>query len=128
MYYTLRALHIMLMLLSVSGFALRWAALRADAAWVKARWVRVAPHLVDTALFATGIWLAAHWDAGAWQGWLGAKMAGLLTYIVMGALALRGARRRAGCPALIGALLAVLWMIGVALSKSPLGPISWITA
>ena len=125
MYYTLRALHITLMLLSVSGFALRWAALRAEAAWVKARWVRVVPHLVDTTLLATGLWLASHWDAGAWQGWLGVKMAGLLTYIVTGALALRGARRQAGVPAFAGALLAVLWMVAVALSKSPLGPFSW---
>lgn len=129
MYAEIRILHVALMLLSIGGFILRWSALRAGAAWPRARWVRITPHVVDSCLLASGLYLASHWGAAAWQGWLGAKMAGLLVYILAGAVALRAARgqvRRYGRSALGIALLAVLWMVSAALTKSALGPLAWL--
>jgi uncharacterized membrane protein SirB2 len=54
------------------------------------RWVRIAPHLVDSTLLVSAIVLA--YLSGQYplvNGWLSAKLFGLLAYIVLGAYALK---------------------------------------
>jgi len=59
------------------------------------RWVRVLPHVVDTALLASAIALAvALGQYPLVNGWLTAKLAGLLAYIVLGSIALKRGRTR----------------------------------
>ncbi len=58
------------------------------------------------------------------QSWLLAKFAGLLAYIVLGSIALkRGKTKQTRTVAFVGAVAAFAYVIGVALTKSPLG---WI--
>ena len=84
------------------------------------RWVRVAPHVVDTVLLASAIALAVMiGQYPLMDGWLTAKVFGLVAYIVLGTIALkRGRTRAARITAFCGALLVFAYIVAVALTKS----------
>lgn len=113
------------MVLSGAGFVIRYAmSLRGplpDRALV-----RVAPHVVDTVLLASALGLA--WTGGfnpLRVPWLEAKLAGLVLYILIGTIALkRGRTPRVSAAAFAAALLAYGYIVTVALTKSPLGPLA----
>ena len=87
-----------------------------------ARWVKIVPHVIDTALLASALWLAWQLGASAFGGWLIAKVAGLLVYIMLGIVALkRGRTRRIRAIAFIGAIATFGYIVMVAVTKSPLG-------
>jgi uncharacterized membrane protein SirB2 len=53
------------------------------------------------------------------QGWLTAKVIGLIAYIVLGAIALKRGRTQAMCIwAFCGALLSFTYIVAVAITKS----------
>jgi len=85
-------------------------------------WVRVLPHVVDTVLLASAIALAV--ISGQYpltQGWLTAKVLGLLAYIVLGTIALKRGRTPAiRITAFSGALLVFFYIAAVAMTKSVL--------
>jgi len=61
------------------------------------RWVRILPHVVDSVLLASAIGLAAM--LASWpgkDGWLTAKVAALVAYVLLGSIARRapGSRGR----------------------------------
>ena len=91
------------------------------------RFVRVAPHVVDTILLASALWLC--WILHQWpfvEGWLTAKVIGLVVYIVLGAIALRRGRSRGvRVAAFAGAALAALYIVSVALAHDPRGLLHW---
>jgi uncharacterized membrane protein SirB2 len=93
---------------------------------LQARFVRVAPHVVDTLLLAAAVAMAVMARISPLaQPWLAAKIVGLLAYIVLGAIALRyGRTLRARVAALAGAVLAFAYIVGTALQRSPLWPLS----
>lgn len=125
-YYTLKAIHVGCVVASIAGFAGRYLLMLADSPLRNARALRVAPHLIDTVLLASAV-------AMAWQlslnplhhPWLAAKIVALLVYIVLGTIALRRGRTR-GARALTGlaAMLVYAYMVMVAVTKSPLGPLA----
>ena len=86
------------------------------------RWVGVAPHVVDTVLLASAIALAMM--IGQYplvHAWLTAKVVGLIAYIVLGTIALkRGRTREIRIAAFCAALLALTYIVAVALTKSAL--------
>lgn len=90
------------------------------------RWVRVAPHVVDTLLLASAIALAV--TVGQYplvDGWLTAKVLGLVVYIVLGMIALkRGRTRAARIAAFCSALLVFAYIVAVAVTKSVLPYVS----
>lgn len=120
-YLALRHLHVTCVILSGLGFALRAYGMARAAAWRQARLARVLPHVIDTILLGSAIGLAV------WSGqypfavdWLTAKFFGLLSYIVLGTLALRRAptrQARLACVPL--ALAAYAYIVSVALTRSP---------
>lgn len=122
-YLPLKALHISVVLLSGSLFALRgWAVLRGQA-WGMARPLRLATYAIDTVLLGAGV---AMWAALGLnplrETWLGAKLLLLLLYIVLGSLALKRARSpRARLAAYVAALLTFAYMLSVARAHHPLG-------
>jgi uncharacterized membrane protein SirB2 len=129
-YETLRAIHITCAFISIAGFFLRGLLMLAHSPLLRTPWLRILPHINDTVLLTAGaslmIWSGQY--PGTQQPWLAAKLAGLLLYIVLGALALRPGRRkeiRAG--AFLAALLVVTWMVSVAISRQPLGILSTLT-
>lgn len=121
-YLALKHLHVTCVVLSGLGFTLRgWWMLSASPC-LQHRLARVLPHVVDTLLLGSALTMA--WMSGQYpfvQPWLTAKFFGLLTYIVLGAVALKRGRTpviRAG--ALVAALLAYGYIVSVALTRQAL--------
>jgi uncharacterized membrane protein SirB2 len=120
MYSTLKAVHITLALLSISGFCLRGFWMFRSSANLERRIVRIAPHFVDTAFLITGIWLIVILQLKVLQqGWLIAKFVALVLYVVLGTVALRhGKTMRIRTAAFVAALMTYLYIAGIALNKS----------
>ena len=122
-YLLVKQVHVACAVLSVAGFALRGALMLRDSALLQSRVARVAPHVVDTLLLASAIALA--WQSGQYpfaQSWLTAKLLALIAYIVLGTIALkRGRTKGLRTVAFWLALLVVLYIVSVALTRNPLG-------
>lgn len=121
LYLFVKYVHVGCVVLSLAGFAARGALMLRGSPLLQARFARVAPHVVDTLLLASALWLA--WMMQQYpfvHGWLTAKVLGLLVYIILGSIALRGHTRAVRLAALAGALLAAGYVVAVALTKNPL--------
>ena len=126
MYLPLKYAHLTLAIVSISGFVLRGLWMMSGSALLDRKVFRIAPHIVDTLFLITGIALVLQLALPVMQSpWLLAKFAGLVAYIVLGAIALRrGATMPIRQVAFVGALSAFAYIVGAAVSKSPA---SWIT-
>jgi uncharacterized membrane protein SirB2 len=129
-YWPLKQAHVALVGLSVGFFAARGAAVLARRAWPLAPWARWGSVGVDTLLLTAGVSLWALLGLNPLvDAWLGGKLLLLVAYIVLGSLALKRARTpwgKAACYAL--ALAAAGTMVSVALTRRPLGWVSWISS
>lgn len=119
-YTLLLYLHVACVVLTGTGFALRGVWMMQASPALARRSVRVLPHVVDTVLLASAIALVVL--TGQYpleQGWLTAKVFGLIAYIVLGTIALKPGRRRAvRIAAFCGALLVFGYIVAVAITKS----------
>lgn len=117
------SVHVVCVVISASLFVARGAAETAGADWRKWRVLRVAPHFVDTVLLAsavTMVWLLGLSPIA--QPWLAAKLIGLVCYIGLGMVALRfGGTKELRRLAFAGALLALAYIVSVAVSRDPSG-------
>lgn len=122
-YTTLKILHMSLAMISVFGFVLRWSWRQYDSQLVRHRLTRIFPHVVDSFLLLSGVLLAMKINLSPVGGtWLGAKLWGLLAYILLGSAAMKlPVRRAAAVLAFLLALLAFAWMASVAVTKRPSG-------
>lgn len=127
-YLLLRSVHVGAVVLSLAGFVLRGALMLAGSPLLGRRFTRIAPHVVDTVLLASALALA--WQIGQWpfvDHWLTAKVLALVAYIVLGVLALGRARSpRARGLAFAGALTAAAYIVWVALTRDPRGPLALV--
>lgn len=120
-YASVKHAHIACAALTAGLFVLRGVLAVLRPAALGQRWLRVAPHVVDTALLACGAtlaWLAPFNPASS--PWLAAKLAAVLAFIGLGAVALKPSRPaplRAAAFAL--ALLALGYIAAVAVAKRP---------
>ena len=128
MYLLVKQLHVACVLLSLAGFVVRGALMAARAPLARSRRVRVAPHVVDTALLGSAIWPA--WGSHQYpfvHGWLTAKVLGLLAYIGFGTMALKHGRTlRVRLVFFFVALVAVPYIVAVALTRDPGAPLNWL--
>jgi uncharacterized membrane protein SirB2 len=86
----IKHLHVSCVVLSGLGFFLRGYWMLQQSPMLGQRWVRITPHLVDSTLLVSATVLA--YLSGQYplvNGWLSAKLFGLLAYIVLGAYALK---------------------------------------
>ncbi len=122
-YQDVRVLHITCALLSLGGFALRGFWMWRESPWLTRRLTRTLPHINDTVLLGAAVWLAWHSGFAPWNTpWLGAKVLGLLTYIALGAIALRrGRTREIRAIAWCAALVVFFWILSVARLRTPAG-------
>jgi uncharacterized membrane protein SirB2 len=129
-YALIKLIHQGAVALSLTGFFVRGAASLAGASWVRGRAAKTLPHLVDSVLLLSALTLA--WLLRLNPGnapWLLAKVIGLVVYVGLGVVALRPGRARAvRAAAWVGALATALWIVSVAITKSPLGFISGVGA
>lgn len=125
-YLWVKNLHVSSVVLSISLFALRAALQLQSRPWRQWTLLRVGPHVVDTVLLSSALWLA--WRIGQYpfvNGWLTAKVLALLAYILLGRHALgKNTPPAQRLPALAAALLCVVYIVGVALTHSPVWHLS----
>ncbi len=120
-YLELKALHVASVVISVSLFVMRAGLSLAGSPALQRRVLRVAPHVVDTVLLASAVLLTLilHQYPFA-NSWLTAKLLALVAYVVLGSIAIRRGRTPAvRAVALVGALLAVSYILGTALHHDP---------
>ena len=117
----LKTLHIILAYVTVAGFVLRgfWALTGAQDE-LQQKWVRIAPHVIDTLLLCLGVALVVQLSISPFEGWLAAKLFGLLAYIGFGVLTLRATARPAKIAGFVLALASVGYIFAVALTKQAL--------
>ena len=128
MFEWLKLLHVSCALVSVCGFALRgyWAV--TDHPLRRQTLTRVLPHIVDTLLLGSAVGMLMLWQVGPSQlPWVMAKIVALLVYIGLGMVTMRFARSaRTQKAAYCGALLVALYILIVARTHSPLGPVGLV--
>jgi uncharacterized membrane protein SirB2 len=122
----IKSLHMISAIAAISGFILRgyWMMVGSDKLTLKV--VRITPHVVDTVFLLSGIALVSILGLNALtEPWLLAKFAGLIGYIVLGTFAIkRGQTLQIRVIAFVGALSLFAFIVGIALTKSPL---SWLS-
>lgn len=123
LYLLLKHLHVSCVALSGLGFMLRGGLMLVDSPLRQRRFFRIAPHVVDSLLLSSALALTV--VVGQYpfvNGWLTAKLLGLLLYIVLGSVALKYGRSltmRAIC--LFLALIVFGYIVSVALRHHPAG-------
>ncbi len=119
---SLKAIHIGTVAVSYILFFVRGIWMLSDSPLLHQRWVRIVPHVNDTLLLAAGIWMTIiiHQYPGT-HGWLTAKLAGLVLYILLGLVALRpGRAKRVRAAAWVAAQIVFGYIVAVAFSHDPL--------
>ena len=129
MYLAVKYVHVISVVLSLTGFFLRGILMMRDSPLLAARLVRVLPHINDTVLLLAALSLAAM--SGQYPfvvGWVTAKVLGVIAYIILGALALRDAgTRRMRIACWLASLAVFGWIVSVALTRQPLGFLAAVT-
>jgi len=125
-YWQIKYVHMALAAISVSGFILRWSWQARGSAMSGHRLSRTLPHMVDTLFLASGVWLAITISQYPFtHDWLTAKLGGLVTYILLGMVAMSGKLpHRAKTIAFACALLVFAWIVSIACFKSAWGFLS----
>ncbi|GAB1392360.1 SirB2 family protein [Rhodocyclaceae bacterium] len=122
-YLAIKHLHIVCVILSISGFCLRGLLLMQKSALAGRRVFKILPHVNDSLLLAAALWLMVQVEQYPFiDTWLTAKVFGLIAYIILGAVAFSAQRpARMRLLAGLGALLTFSWIVSVALTKNPWG-------
>jgi uncharacterized membrane protein SirB2 len=128
MYTTLKLIHQLAIVLSISGFAIRYFGMLRDALWLKGRLARTAPHVIDTILLVSAIALVMMLHVPVFRTpWLVAKIVGLVVYIALGTIALkRGRSRSVRAIAGVAAMTVFAYIVTVAVTKDPRGWLMWL--
>jgi uncharacterized membrane protein SirB2 len=125
LYLILKYVHMIAAIATISGFVLRGYWMLIESPILQLRMTKIAPHVVDTLFLLAGI--AMLWTLHLnplKQGWLLAKFAGLVAYIVLGTIAIkRGPTKQIRAIAFVAAISVFAYIAGVALTKSAL---SWL--
>jgi uncharacterized membrane protein SirB2 len=120
-YLWLRSIHLSCVVLTFAGFLLRGGWMLSGSQRLNHRLSRTLPDLIDSLLLISAVGLAVRLHQyPLQQAWLTAKLGGLLSYILLGSIALRRGRTRAiRAAALAGAILAFAYILAVALTRDP---------
>ena len=122
-YPQIRLLHITCVLLSGALFFVRGVGALAGARWPMALPSRLLSYSIDTVLLTAALMLFSILPDGVFaNGWLAAKLALLVVYIVLGSFALKRAqtpRLRSRC--YVAAIAVYLLMFSIARTHDPFG-------
>lgn len=117
-YLALKNLHVATVIVSYCLFFVRGVWMLADSPMLARRWVRIVPHVNDTVLLVAAIWLTTiiRQYPGT-SGWLTAKVAGLIVYVLIGTVAIRrGPTKQVRATAWVAAQLVFFYIVAVALT------------
>ena len=92
------------------------------------KWTRIFPHIIDTVLLTSALLMVYVLQISVFeQTWLMAKISALLIYIILGMVALKVSNNKSmRAVAWCSALIVFLYIVSVALTKSPYGFIVWV--
>ena len=114
----LKEFHVAFAYLTVASFAIRGLLSIAESPLRNAKWMRIAPHIIDTFLLLFGIALAVTLSLSPLaNGWLMAKIVGLVAYVGFGVMAMRARTRPLKIVGFILAIASVGYIFAVAYSK-----------
>lgn len=114
-YSALKHSHAGLAYLTVILFVVRFALFYVSPKWRSNKVLKIVPHIIDTLLLVFAIMLCIELSQYPLvNGWLTAKVIGLLAYIGFGVVAIRKAK----ASAFAGALLSYAYVFGVAKYKT----------
>jgi uncharacterized membrane protein SirB2 len=118
----IKLIHVITALISITGFTVRGIWMLRDSPRLQQKWVKVLPHVNDTLLLVSAIVLAIQLQQIPFvDGWLTAKVLGLLAYIGLGMVALRfGKTKRVKALAFFSAIIVFVYIVLVAVTKNPL--------
>jgi uncharacterized membrane protein SirB2 len=121
-YITIKFVHVGCVAISYALFFIRGTWMMRDSSALQRRWVKSVPHVVDTLLLASAVALAVmSRQYPLVDGWLTAKVAGLLVYIGLGMFALkRGKTRRTRIVAWLAAQGVFFYVVAVAVTRRAL--------
>lgn len=125
MYAAFKHIHLLTVALSLGLFTLRGIWMLLDSDKLQKRWVKIVPHIIDTLLLVSAIGLMFQINQYPFsEGWLTAKLLGLIAYIVLGTIALkRGKTKGTRVIALVAAFGVIAYIVGVAIHRNAL---SWL--
>lgn len=127
-YLQIKLVHVAAVIASGALFALRGAAALAGAGWTMAAPLRYLSYAIDTALLTAALMLSAILHQYPFvHAWLTVKVLLLVSYIVLGSLALKRGRTRtvrAGC--FVAALIVYAFIASVARAHDPRGIFVWL--
>lgn len=119
-YLILKHIHMTAVVLSGLFFMLRGGWLLQGSPQLQKKWIKISPHVIDTILLFSAIAMLV--VAQYFPAWVHVKMTLLLVYIGLGLMAFKKAKtagQKVGF--LVSALLVYMFIISVAVTKSPLG-------
>jgi uncharacterized membrane protein SirB2 len=122
-YAVLKVIHVASAIASIAGFFVRGLWRLSGRCLPSFGWLRWAPHINDTVLLAAAVGLMVVTDQfPVADGWLTAKVLGLLAYIILGKIALSDATGGRLRPwAWLSALLMAGYVVSVAITRNPAG-------
>ncbi|UTF60483.1 SirB2 family protein [Gilvimarinus sp. DA14] len=118
-YMALKHTHLLLVVLSIGLFFVRFLAREAGAGFIRAKFFKIAPHIIDTCLLASGIGLILVVGYPLWPiNWLTVKLLLVVAYILSGVVAIKASAKSTRW---VAAALAIVWILGIlhlAMSKA----------
>ncbi len=120
MYLTLKIVHGVCAIATISGFILRSYWMMTSSELLSRKVTRIAPHIVDALFLLSGIAMLYLLSINPFaQGWLLAKFGGLVVYILLGTIAIkRGPTLQIRAIAAVAAVSVFGYIVGVALTRS----------
>lgn len=122
LYLPIKHTHLLLMAISVGFFIVRAISSITAAQWITAKWAKISPHVIDTLLVSTGIGLAIITSQYPFlTAWLTVKIGFLIAYIGFGVAVMKAPSAGKKLLFFALAMLSVVFLISVALSRNPMG-------
>ena len=119
-YVIFKHLHMTAVALSGLLFMVRGLWLLQGSAQLQAKWVKITPHVIDTLLLVSAIAMLV--VAQQFPAWVHVKITLLIVYIGLGLMAFKKAKTQGQkLTFLLAAMAVYMFLISVALTKSPVG-------
>lgn len=120
MYLVLKIVHVTCAIATISGFILRSYWMMTSSELLSRKTTRIAPHIIDALFLASGIAMLYLISMNPFsQGWLVAKFAGLIVYVLLGTIAIkRGSTMQIRVISAVAAVSVFCYIAGVAFSRS----------
>lgn len=122
MYFAFKHIHMLCAVISIISFIIRGALAIKGSSILQKKWIRIAPHIIDTLLILSAIGLMVSIQQYPFvNGWLTAKLIGLIVYIFLGVVTLKIAKSQP--VRIVAYLLAIVtfgYIASVAVTKTPL--------